>query len=113
MNHGPRINSDERGFTINKTLAWAMAVSIVGCVFWFGTVTAESVERIAVLQVRQAEDRALINSNQMEINALRLSNARVDQRLENIERSQTRQETATNEILRYLRNPQSTGVPEP
>jgi len=105
MTQGPRINSDERGFTINKTLAWAMTVSIVGCVFWFGTVTAGSMERIAVLQSRQIEDRSLINANQTEINALRRSNERVDQKLVNIEQSQARQEAATNEILRKIAQP--------
>jgi len=113
MTQGPRINSDDRGFTINKTLAWSMAVAIVASVFWFGTVTAESIERIAVLQLRQAEDRALINSNQRDINTLRVSSGQVDQRLLNIEQSQARQERATNEILRYLRNTEDREVPVP
>jgi len=90
-----------------------MATAIVAGVFWFGTVTAESVERIAVLQSRQLEDRSLINANQAEINALRRSSERVDQRLVNIEQSQSRQESATNEILRYLRNTEYREVPAP
>jgi len=113
MTQGPRINSDERGFTINKPLAWSMAVALILSGMYFGTVTAESVERIAVLQVRQVEDRALISANQTEINALRRSNERVDQRLVNIEQSQARQEAATNEILRYLRSPDTRLVPTP
>ena len=68
---GPRITNEDRGFTINKTLAWAMAASIAGCVFWFGTITAESDGRITVLQERQVEDRELIRENQLQINALR------------------------------------------
>ena len=110
---GPRITNENRGFTINKTLAWAMAASIVGCVFWFGTITAESDGRITVLQERQVEDRELIRENQLQINALRATSARVDQRLLNIEQSQARQEVATNEILRYLRNPDTKPVPSP
>jgi len=110
---GPRITNEDSGFTINKTLAWAMAASIVGCVFWFGTITAGSDGRITVLQERQVEDRELIRENQLQINALRATNARVDQRLLNIEQSQARQEAATNEILRYLRNPDKKSVPSP
>jgi len=113
MTQGPRINSDERGVTINKTLAYTIAVGLGSGFFWFGSITAEGMERIAVLQNRQDEDRALILANQTEINALRRSAERVDQRLLSIKESQDRQEIATNEILRYLRNPQSTGVPEP
>jgi len=90
-----------------------MAVALILSGMYFGTVTAESVERIAVLQVRQVEDRALISANQTEINALRRSNERVDQRLVNIEQSQARQEAATNEILRYLRSPDTRLVPTP
>ena len=90
-----------------------MAGALILSGMYFGTVTAESVERIAVLQVRQIEDRALINANQTEINALRRSNERVDQRLVNIEQSQARQEAATNEILRYLRSPDIRLVPTP
>ena len=90
-----------------------MAVALILSGMYFGTVTAESVERIAVLQVRQVEDRALINANQTEINALRRSSERVDQRLVNIEQSQARQEAATNEILRYLRSPDIRLVPTP
>ena len=113
MTQGPRINSDERGFTINKTLAYTIAVGLGSGFFWFGSITAEGMERIAVLQNRQDEDRALILANQTEINALRRSAERVDQRLLSIKESQDRQEIATNEILRYLRNPQAIGVPEP
>ena len=113
MTQGPRINSDERGVTINKTLAYTIAVGLGSGFFWFGSITAEGMERIAVLQNRQDEDRALILANQTEINALRRSAERVDQRLLSIKESQDRQEIATNEILRYLRNPQAIGVPEP
>jgi len=113
MTQGPRINSDERGVTINKTLAYTIAVGLGSGFFWFGSITAEGMERIAVLQNRQEEDRALILANQKEINALRRSSERVDQRLVNIEQSQARQEAATNEILRYMRSPDAREVPAP
>jgi Tfp pilus assembly protein PilN len=110
---GPRIDSDERGFTINKTLAWTMTVALVLSSIYIGTIITESNERIAVLQIRQIEDRALITTNQSEINTLRRSSERVDQRIVGIEQSQQRQEAATNEILRYLRNSNDGKVPTP
>lgn len=36
----PRITTDERGITLNKSLAWTMLVAIVSAAFWVGvTVT--------------------------------------------------------------------------
>jgi len=110
---GPRINNDERGLTINKTLFAALIVPIIVTIFHFGSVSTESAERISMLQIRQIEDRALITSNRVEINDMRRANERVDQRLLNIEQSQERQEEAMIEILRYLRNPDNREVPRP
>ena len=65
------------------------------------------------LRAAQVVDRAAITANSAQINGLLRTSERVDQRLLGIEQSQARQETATNEILRYLRNPESIQVPAP
>jgi len=113
MVNGPRITNDDRGITINKSLFMLILVPLVTLIFWFGTSTSTSKGQITVLQERQVEDRELIRDNQLQINILRMSNARIDQRLMNIEQSQTRQEEVMAEILQYLRNPDKRLVPSP
>ena len=88
-------------------------VPLVTLIFWFGTITSDSKAQITTLQERQTEDRELIRDNQLQINILRTSDARIDQRLMNIEQSQTRQEEVMTEILQYLRNPDKRSVPSP
>jgi len=88
-------------------------VPLVTLIFWFGTSTSTSKGQITTLQERQTEDRELIRDNQLQINILRTSDARIDQRLMNIEQSQTRQEEVMAEILQYLRNSDKRSVPSP
>jgi len=92
-------------------LGWSMLVTMAGAIFYFGFQSAHTEASINILENRQAEDRAEIVLNARAIHRLRLSNERVDQRLIGIEKSQARQEAATNEILRTLRNPQAREVP--
>ena len=113
MINGPRITDEDRGVTINKSLFMLVLVPLVSFIFWFGTITSNSKAQITTLQERQTEDRELIRDNQLQINILRTSDARIDQRLMNIEQSQTRQEGVMTEILQYLRNPDKRPVPSP
>jgi len=106
---GPRINSDERGFTINKTLFTVFAIPTLIAMIWVGS----QMQGVQELRSAQIVDRAAITANSAQINGLLRTSERVDQRLLGIEQSQARQETATNEILRYLRNPESIQVPAP
>lgn len=97
------IESNERGFTINKTLSWAMVVTIAGAVYWFGSEMTATRQGVEGLETRQGEDRRDIRANADSIRELQRSNARIDERLLNIEQSATRTEESVAEILRYLR----------
>ncbi len=98
----PMIENSDRGITINKSLAWTMVVGVLTGGVWLGVNLTETKEGIGTLQVRQAEDRQAIRQNRSAINSLRNSNARIDQRLLNIEQSLERQEGAMDQILRYI-----------
>ncbi|MHA7852186.1 hypothetical protein [Roseovarius sp.] len=97
------IESSERGITLNKNLAWGILVTIAGGGFWVGVQVTELASGVATLGDRQVEDRADIAENARAIQALRSSNARIDQRLANIETSASRTAESVTEILRYLR----------
>ena len=107
--NGPRINSDERGFTINKTLFTVFAIPTLVAMIWIGS----QMQGVQELRAAQLVDRASITANSTQINFLLRTSERVDQRLLGIEQSQARQETATNEILRYLRSHDGRKVPAP
>jgi hypothetical protein len=106
------IENSERGITLNKNLAWGILVTIAGGGFWVGVEVTQLSSGVAVLGDRQVEDRADIAENARAITSLRSSNARIDQRLANIETSASRTEESVVEILRYLRGPNG-GLPRP
>ena len=97
------IESGDRGITLNKSLAWTILVALVGGGFWVGAQVTTATNGLAVLQERQTEDRKEIRSNTQAINSLRQSNARIDERLANIERAANRTEQSVNELLRLQR----------
>ena len=105
--NGPRINSDERGFTINKTLFTVFAIPTLAAMIWIGS----QMQGVQELRAAQIVDRAAITANSAQINGLLRTSERVDQRLLGIEQSQVRQEVATNEILRYLRSTEIRETP--
>jgi glucose-6-phosphate-specific signal transduction histidine kinase len=98
------IENSDRGITLNKSLAWTILAALVGGGFWMGVQMTETREGVRSLEARQAEDRAAIRANAVEINALARSNARIDQRLLTIEQSARRTEESVQEVLRYLRS---------
>ena len=100
---GPRLENSERGITLNKQLAWTMAVALIGGGIWVGVEVNAARTGIATLAQRQIEDRAEIKQNTRSISDLQSLNARLDQRLTGIEQSTHRTETRVEEILRYLR----------
>jgi len=97
------IENSDRGLTLDKRLAWGILVTIAGGGFWVGVQVTELASGVETLGDRQTEDRESIADNTRAINALRSSNARIDQRLANIETSASRTEASVVEILRYLR----------
>lgn len=99
----PMIENSDRGITLNKSLAWAILAAVAGGGLWVGTQVATLSTGIESLSDRQGEDRRSIRANAEAIGALRSSNARIDQRLLNIEQSSSRTESSVQEILRYLR----------
>lgn len=101
--NSPRINNDERGLTINKTLGWTIAVGLVTGGLWIGSQVASLNSAIQTMTLRQTEDRQAISVNRQAISDVRLNEARVDARLSGIEASQRRTEATITEILRYLR----------
>jgi septal ring factor EnvC (AmiA/AmiB activator) len=100
----PHIEQNDRGITLNKSLAWTMLVGLLGAGVWLGANMTETQEAVSTLADRQSEDRQEIRQNARAINSLRNSNARIDERLINIERSVRNTEDQLGEILRYLRD---------
>ncbi|MGR3495234.1 hypothetical protein [Citreimonas sp.] len=106
-----RIENSDRGFTINKPLAWTMLTGVLGggvavllAGIWIGGQVSQARGDIRILTERQTEDRVSIAANRDDIVILRSNNARVDQRLTGIEQSAQRTEATVAEILRYLRD---------
>lgn len=98
------IENSERGITLNKSLAWSILVAVVAGGIWIGTVVTDAKKGIENLGQRQVEDRADISANRDAISRLWSSNARIDQRLLNIESGVERTEKSISEILKYLRD---------
>ena len=97
------IENSERGITLTKSLAWTILVAALTGGIWIGIQITAAQEGIATLSDRQSENRGAIKSNTEEINNLRSSTARIDQRLTGIEDISARTEASVSEILRYLR----------
>lgn len=97
------IENSERGITLNKSLAWTILTALVVGGMWVGQQVGETASSVRTLAERGIEDRIAIQSNASAINALRSSNARIDEKLVSIERSSARTEASIDEILRYLR----------
>lgn len=97
------IENSERGITLPKSLAWVILVGFLTGGVWIGTQVTDAKAGIKALSDRQVEDRGAIKSNTEEINNLRSSTARIDQRLTGIEDISARTEASVSEILRYLR----------
>lgn len=56
--NGPRIQSDERGITVNKSLAWAMVTGLVAAGVWIGTETASTKQALGAILRAQETNRA-------------------------------------------------------
>ncbi len=104
----PRIENSDRGITLNKTLAWSMAVSLAIFLFWAGRTVQGMDSSVATLAVAVAEqdaeqadarhERGILNERLkvLEIDKARFEEwranmltltARIDKRLERIEQS--------------------------
>lgn len=83
--NGPRINNDDRGITINKQLAWAMILGLVGAGIWLGTETASTKSMIQSLADQQTQRHAETLSQRREtdsrLRALESSRATADSEL--------------------------------
>jgi septal ring factor EnvC (AmiA/AmiB activator) len=119
----PMIENSDRGITLNKTLAWGIASSLVVGGLWVGielTTLSGNIQNLTdqyrSLVDRQAEDRLDIRSQGNQINQMQTQSARVEQRLNNIEAATNRTDTNVAEILRELRQGRilpSNGFPTP
>lgn len=98
------IENSERGITLNKSLAWTILTALVVGGIWVGQQVGETASSVRMLSDRSTEDRRSIQANATAISNLRSSNARIDEKLLNIERSAARTESSVDEILRYLRS---------
>ena len=54
----PRIQGDERGITLNRTLAWGVVIVIAGALVGFGFDRGEQRERLAQLAIDMARTQA-------------------------------------------------------
>ena len=98
----PMIENSDRGITLNKSLAWAILTGVMAGGIWVGIQVNSARDGIDNLTERQAEDRRDIRSNTEAIVSLRTGNARIEQRLTNIERMAQRTESSVSEVLRRL-----------
>ena len=64
--NAPRIQSDERGITVNKTLAWLMLGGLLSAGFWLGTEisgTKSAVDNLAATQTRRHNETLAFRSD--------------------------------------------------
>lgn len=104
--NGPRINNDDRGVTINKTLAWSMLAFLVvqgGAGVWtvaqMSSGISQNRDAIAALSA-SAERQA------GQIIAMQRTEARTDARLQSMEAGILRIEASVSDLVRYLREQQ-------
>lgn len=100
------IENSDRGITLNKGLAWTIFSAVLVGGIWIGVQVTTAKNGINILTERQSEDREAIQMNTRAINDLRRGEARMDQRLTNIERGIEQTRRDVSEILRYLRTDQ-------
>jgi len=118
----PMIENSDRGITLNKSLAWTIGVSLMGGGLWIGvqvtslsgdiqTMNAQYNElsvriqdRYDHLSIRQNEDRADIRSQSMQISTMQTQNARIEQRLTNIDDISRRTSESISELRREIRD---------
>ena len=85
--NGPRINDDDRGITLNKPFAYAIALGLLSGGLWLGTEvvgTKRMVEDLRDAQTAQNEDRQSYRRDvDQRLRALETSRAGDDQRLTN------------------------------
>jgi len=117
----PMIENSDRGITLNKSLAWTIGASLVAGGLWIGvqvatlggdiqTMNTQHTETTARLQdrydnlaIRQTEDRADIRAQSLQINTMQTQNARIEQRLTNIDDSSRRTSDSISELRREIR----------
>jgi len=115
------IENSDRGITLNKSLAWTIGASLVAGGLWIGvqvatlggdiqTMNTQHTETTARLQdrydnlaIRQTEDRADIRAQSLQINTMQTQNARIEQRLTNIDDSSRRTSDSISELRREIR----------
>lgn len=104
------IENSDRGITLNKSLAWTVAVGLLTGGGWVGIQVTTATNGMQTLAARQVEDRAEIRANSQRISEIRSQSDRADERLQSIDRRLQaldprllRIEQAMNEISRYLR----------
>ena len=81
---GARIQNDERGITLNKTLAWTILSTLLAGAFWLGVTlngVAAKIEAVAESQQMTQREAAEVRAR---VSALERSEARGDARLESI-----------------------------
>lgn len=72
----------------------------VGGIWWAGTLT----NQVQYIAERQVEDRARITETRGQVQAMRVSEGRLEQRLTNIEASTARVERLMEDIARQMRD---------
>src|SRR6056297_3460852 len=84
-----RIESDERGFTITKSLAWAMIVGLVGSAYWFGTEMSQLRTTVGALQNNNTSFREEVRREIVALDSRLRAVERSDAQLSQIVRNQT------------------------
>lgn len=105
--NNPRINNDDRGITLNKSLAWTMVVGLVAAGLWLGTETASTrgmVENLSLQQSeRHAETLAQRRETDVRLRALETSRATQDSELTALRRDLTDFRSELREAVQLLR----------
>lgn len=90
--NGPRIQNDERGITINKTLAWTMLTGLIVSGVVIGTETANT--RAAIDSLIKAQDASRVETQTFR--------GGIDQRIRSLETARATGESETTALRRDL-----------
>jgi len=108
-----KIQSDERGITMTKSLAWTMVVGLVSLAFWFGAEMAELKTSVSNIAEERASFRRSIeseyNSLDNRLRTVERSDAQLNQIVQNMTGLLTRIDNRVERIDRRLRQREIDG----
>jgi len=84
-----RIDSDERGFTITKSLAWTMIVALITAALWFGVKLGQVETKLDTLQNQRESFSTEIRREMLTMDTRLRTVERSDAQISQLVRTQT------------------------